>query len=318
MYRSRLSTALRFLLAIIVASAVPVKAAAAQGGLPINYSFASAFAADFAFPEVPPPGANNSSCRPNAAHPYPVVLVHGTNLNMNDNWQAAAPLLANHGYCVFGFNYGGAAPSSDVQGTGEISASAQQLAAFANTVLATTGATKIDIVGHSQGGMMARYYINFLGGAAKVNRLVGLAPTNYGTTILGLAALLQTLDALLPVNTVLGGPCEACVEQEAGSSFLTKLNAIPTVPQVTYTVIESVNDEVLTPYTNAFLPVASNVTNINVSRQCPQDGTEHFEIAYDPVALADMLNALDPSNPVTAPCLPVLPLTGPTGPVPQF
>ena len=79
-----------------------------------------------------PPGANNWSCRPSAAHPYPVVLVHGTFANMDDNWQAAAPLLANHGYCVFAFNYGGSAASSPIQGTGDITASAAQLATFVN------------------------------------------------------------------------------------------------------------------------------------------------------------------------------------------
>ncbi len=57
-------------------------------------------------PRTPPPGANNFSCKLTAAHPYPVVLVHGTLANMNDNWRAASPILANHGYCVFAFNYG--------------------------------------------------------------------------------------------------------------------------------------------------------------------------------------------------------------------
>lgn len=100
--------------------------------------------------------------------------------------------------------------------------------------------------------------------------------------------------------------------------FAFNLNVTPTAAQVAYTVIESAADEVVTPYTNAFLPAAANVTNINLSQQCPLDRTDHFEIAYDPVALADMLNALDPSGPVAVPCLPVLPLTGPVGPVPPF
>jgi hypothetical protein len=38
----------------------------------------------------------------------------------------------------------------------------------------------------------------------------------------------------------------------------------------------------------------------------------------DPVAMADMLNALDPAHPVRVPCLVVLPVTGPVGPVPAF
>ena len=97
-----------------------------------------------------------------AAHPDPVILVNGTFANQDDNWQAASPLLANHGYCVFTFNYGGSSASSIVQGTGDIAASAGQLASFVTRVLAATGAAKVDLVGHSQGGMMPRYYLMFL------------------------------------------------------------------------------------------------------------------------------------------------------------
>ena len=122
-----------------------------------------------------------------------MVLVHGTLANMNDSWRAASPVLANHGYCVFALNYGGVSPASDFQGTGDIAASARQLASFVRQVLAATGAPKVDIVGHSQGGMMPRYYISFLGGAAKVAKLIGLAPSNYGTTLDGLAVLGRTL-----------------------------------------------------------------------------------------------------------------------------
>lgn len=267
---------------------------------------------------VPPPGSNSWSCKPTAAHPYPVVLVHGTLANMDDNWQTASPILANHGYCVFAFNYGGASSTDDFQGTGDIATSAGQLASFVNEVLAATGASKVDLVGHSQGGMMPRYYINFLGGASKVDKLVALAPSSYGTTLDGLTALGGTLGLLVPVNSVLSTTCEACVQQEVGSSFLATLNAEPTVSSVSYTVIETRDDEVVTPYTNAFLPAGPNVTNITLQNQCPLDGSDHLEVASDPVAMADMLNALDPAQPVKLPCLLVLPVTGPVGPVPSF
>jgi pimeloyl-ACP methyl ester carboxylesterase len=303
--------------AAVLTSVCPA-ASASAATLPVNYDFLAGALGTFNSPTTPPPGANNFGCRPSAAHPYPVILVHGTLANMNDNWQAASPILANHGYCVFAFNYGGSSATSDLQGTGDIAASAAELATFVSTVLAATGAAKVDLVGHSQGGMMPRYYLNFLGGAAKVATLVALAPSNYGTTLDGLTVLGDDLGLIEPVNSVLSTTCMACVQQEKGSAFLARLNAAPTVPGVNYTVIETKGDEVVTPYTNAFLPAAANVSNITLQHQCPLDGSDHLEIASDPVAMADMLNALDPAQPVKVPCLVVLPLTGPAGPVPAF
>jgi triacylglycerol esterase/lipase EstA (alpha/beta hydrolase family) len=143
----------------------------------VNYDFGSAYLSTFSSPTVSPPGANNWSCKPTATYAYPVVLVHGTLENMNDNRQAASPILANNGYCVFAFNYGGASPTDEFQGTEDIATSAGQLASFVNEVLAATSASKVDIVGNSQGGMMPRYYINFLGGTAKAEKLIGRAPS---------------------------------------------------------------------------------------------------------------------------------------------
>ena len=303
--------------AVMLASAFAVPARATTE-LPVNYDFITGAAATALAPDIPPRGANNWSCQLTTAHPYPVILVHGTFANMDDNWQAASPLLANHGYCVYAFNYGGTSASSPIQGIGDIATSAGQLASFVNTVLAATGAAKVDLVGHSQGGMMPRYYINFLGGAGKVNDFVALAPSNHGTTFDNLTNLANLLGVAGEINGSLGSVCAACVEQEQGSAFLANLNAAPTVSGVRYTVIESVDDEVVTPYTSAFLPAAANVTNITVQHQCVLDGSDHLEIAADPIALADMLNALDPSARVHVPCLVVLPATGPTGPVPSL
>ena len=188
-------------------------AAAAQ--LPVVYNGILGYA--HASPTAIPPGANNWSCKPSAAHPVPVILVHGTFADMSDSWQALSPLLYDNGYCVFALNYGSydGSDSAGVYATGKIEDSAAQLSTFVNRVLAATGASKVDIVGHSQGGMMPRYYIKNLGGASKVNTLVGLAPSNHGTTLEGLF----TLASYFPGgSSLVGADCPACQEQEAGSS----------------------------------------------------------------------------------------------------
>jgi pimeloyl-ACP methyl ester carboxylesterase len=316
--RAALAAAAASAAAVALMSVVLPVPARAAAQLPVNYDFIAGATATALAPDTPPPGADNWSCQPTAAHPDPVILVHGTFANMDDNWQAASPLLADNGYCVYAFNYGGTSSTSPIQGTGEIAASAAQLATFVDTVLARTGASKVDLVGHSQGGMMPRYYIDSLGGAGKVNDFVAFAPSNYGTTLDGITKLAGLLGASSAINGTLSSVCPACVAQEQGSAFLASLNATPTAPGVQYTVIESVDDEIVTPYTNAFLPAAANVTNVTVQSQCALDGSDHLEIAADPIALADMLNALDPSAPVNVPCLVVLPLTGPVGPVPSI
>jgi len=307
-----------FVLLLAVAPLFAAPLAAAARSLPVNWDFAAGALAGFYSPQTPAPGADNFGCKPTSAHPDPVILVHGTFANQDDNWQAASPLLANHGYCVFTLNYGGTSPISIIQGTGDIAASAGQLASFVTQVLTATGAAKVDLVGRSQGGMMPRYYLKFLGGAAHVDKMIALAPSNHGTTLDGLTALVTALGAAGLVNGALNALCTACVEQEAGSSFLANLNAGgETAAGVSYTVIESRYDEVVTPYTSAFLS-GPGVTDITLQNQCPLDLTDHLEIAADPVALADVLNALDPPHPVRVPCLTVLPITGPVGPVPSF
>jgi triacylglycerol lipase len=219
---------------------------------------------------------NAASCTPPAQHPYPIVLLPGT--YGLSTWQLIGPQLAQLGYCVYTLSYGN-------YETGDLAVSAQQLARFIDRLLARTGAKRVSIVGHSEGGMMPRYYIKFLGGAARVETLVALAPPNHGT--------------LNP--TTFGGAltgCVACAEQQTGSSFLARLNAgDETPPPVSYTVIETTYDEVIIPYTSAFLAGPSaRVTNVTLQQQCPRDFVGHIVISSDPVALQWVENALSRNN----------------------
>jgi triacylglycerol esterase/lipase EstA (alpha/beta hydrolase family) len=277
--RSRLLTVIVALLGL--AAAAP----AAQAG-----PFATLWGIS---PGVDPPGVN-ADCTPSAAHPNPVVLVHGTWMDRTISWNLIGEKLVADGYCVFSLDYGR-------RGTQPVADSAAELATFVDGVLQRTGATKVAIVGHSQGGMMPRYYLKFDAGIDKVSELIGLAPSNHGSAD----------------NSGFGGyaakygDSPAAADQLAGSPFMQKLNGDgidapqPSSGEIDYTVISTRNDEIVMPYqSQALAGPSSVVTNVVVQDKCPADQVEHIALPYDPVALQWVENALGragPADPAFAP-----------------
>jgi hypothetical protein len=68
--------------------------------------------------------------------------------------------------------------------------------------------------------MMPLWYLRFDGGTAYVHDLVGLAPSNDGTTVDGIGTLFDAVTPLgLPAPLTLA-QCPACTQQLAGSAFL--------------------------------------------------------------------------------------------------
>ena len=223
-------------------------------------------------------GFDNWSCHPSAAHPEPVVVVHGTFGDSQSLLERLESTLVSSGYCVFALDYGNRA-------TGPIEDSAAQLKTYVDRVLAATGAAKVSMVGHSQGGMMPRYYIRFLGGADKVDDLVGLSPSNHGTS--------QPL-LLTPGLSYL---CPSCLQQKTGSAFLHHLNAGDETPgDVSYTNIVTTHDEVVLPYTSGYL-TGDHVTNITLQARCPFDLSDHLLIPSSGPAIRLVLNALGRPGP---------------------
>jgi triacylglycerol esterase/lipase EstA (alpha/beta hydrolase family) len=283
---------------LIAAAALLAGASAAQAEYPVIYNLPAGWAATEA--GQPPQGANDWSCKPTAVHPNPVVLVPGLSGSSGRDYQAAAPLLANNGYCVFAFDF-------SENGFETIEDSAAGLSAFVDQVIAATGAVKVDLVGHSQGGMMPRYYLKFLGGAGKVGTLVGISPVSHGTTLFGVGTLLAQNDT---TNSVVSSRCPACSEDVAGSEFMHKLNdGGDTLPGIRYTVIGTRYEEIITPYESQFLS-GRKVTNILLQNQCRTDYVDHLASIYDSIALQDMLNALDPAHAKAPACKVVLPGVG--------
>lgn len=293
--------------------------ALASGGTtyPVPYTFVPDIFAGGNGPDASPPGANDWSCRPDAAHPYPVVLVHGLFANEADNWQTYAPLLADSGYCVFALTYGNdpsrPAPFNGMGGMAPMEQSAQVLGNFVDKVLAATKSPKVDLVGHSEGATMPYWYLKFDGGAAKVAKMIGLSPVVHGTDIAGnqmLDALTGALGLPNAFELLESSTCQACGEFNPDSAFIHQLDQGGiAAPGVTYTQIMTEFDELVVPYSNGTVD-APNSTNIVIQAQCPADLADHLAIAVDPAVARDVLNALDPAHAQPVTCSPVVPVLG--------
>ncbi|MBF6328313.1 lipase family alpha/beta hydrolase [Nocardia transvalensis] len=309
----RLARVVTVALAVLLGAAFTVSPASAQPNrphYPVSYRLADAVAAELQHPGAAPIGANDWTCTPGPRHPNPVVLVHGGPETPQLDWQALAPLLANNDYCVFALNYGTLAglpaPLHAVGGLTPIEQSAHELGTFVDRVLTATGAREADIVDHSEGNLVAGYYVKFLGGADKVSRLVSLGPGWAGTNSLGIAAGVTRLAAelgLTPTLNALVDPiCAACLQIQHGSQFLgTLTDGGAAVPGVAYTNIMTRHDEVVLPYTSGYLQ-APNAVNLLVQDYCPGDLSDHILLTYDPVAAQLVLDALDPDDAVRPSC----------------
>lgn len=259
-----------------------VTAVLALGAVMMSTVTAPAGAASSPTKPVSPYGANKWDCKPSAAHPYPVILVHGTYGDQQSVNDYLSWYLTASGYCVFALDYG-------FYGTNAVAQSAGELSVFVDKVLAATGAAKVSFVGHSQGGTMPRYYIKYLGGAAKVDDLIGFAPGNHGTTWTGILTLVP------------GFTCQACIDLIAGSQFLSLLNYGDDSPgAVSYTNIVTKVDNVVLPYTSGYLTPAANVTNIRIQDYCPSDTTSHVYVPMDPAFIRIAVDALSHAGPASS------------------
>ncbi|MFE3189186.1 esterase/lipase family protein [Nocardia sp. NPDC059240] len=290
----------------------------ARAEYPVTYNFFAGIPYELTNPGGSLPGANDWSCKPTAAHPDPVVLIHGTAGGAQTNWGAYAPMLANAGYCVYSLTYGSLDvpwPLSAMGGMKPIPESAGQLAAFVNRVLGATGAAKVDFVAHSQGNTVGDYYIKRLGGHGKVDKFVAIAPPWLG--IMGdqmnvirtfgkqLGATADQVDNLAAVGVI----CAACPEMLGNSSFINDLNSDGVYdPTVTYTNLASNFDEGVWP--SIALVSAPNATNVLMQDGCPVDYSDHLAIAGSHRAAMVALNALDPAHQNPVPCEFVPPFTG--------
>lgn len=245
---------------------------------------------------APTSGFDDWTCRPSAAHPNPVVLLHGLGGNGPGNYSYLGPQVAAAGYCAFSLTYGQASPAFPVGGTVSITKSAPEIAAFIDRVLTTTGAAKVDIVGHSEGGFHSLYGPKVLGYSGKVGHVVAMAPPTHGTTFGGLVSVGDFLGLRPVVDIVLATfGCQACPEILVGGSAVQALTSGPIAqPGVEYTIIATKYDALVTPHETSFVR-EPGVRNMFVQDVCPFDPVGHVGLAFDSGVAQMVINGLDPA-----------------------
>lgn len=168
-------------------------------------------------------------------------------------------------------------------GLGDIAETSAPLAGFVDQILADTGADRVDLIGHSQGGLVSRYYVKELGGAARVDSLISLGAPHYGTAIANIADVLGFGSCLGIV---------ACEQMAMGSDFLADLNAgDDTIGSVEYTNLYTSYDELVRPVRNATLE--DGATNVRVQSQCWFHFVEHLGLIFDGVVYSGIEDALE-------------------------
>ncbi|MFD4372775.1 lipase family alpha/beta hydrolase [Streptomyces sp. NPDC058486] len=193
----------------------------------------------------------------------PVVLLHG----FVDNRSAFLLLrraLARHGRIhVASLNH---SPL-----TCDLRTAAEALGSRIDTLLTGTGRTEVDLVGHSLGGLIARYYVQRLGGDARVRTLVTLGTPHAGTAVAPLADAHPVVRQMRP-----------------GSEVLRELAAPAPGCRTRFVSFWSDLDQIMVPVETARLDHPDLlVHNVRVS------GIGHLALPVHPTVATGVLAALD-------------------------
>ncbi|MEV5968784.1 alpha/beta fold hydrolase [Streptomyces sp. NPDC051921] len=200
--------------------------------------------------------------------PRPVALVHG----FVDNRSVFVLLrraLARHGRDrVESVDYSLL--------TCDLRTAAELLGRRVEELLARTGHAEIDLVGHSLGGLVARYYVQCLGGDARVRTLVMLGTPHSGTTFVPL----------------LGDAHPLVRQMRPGSEVLRELAGPAPGCRTRFVSYWSDLDQVMVPVETARLDHPDLIVhNVRVS------GIGHLALPVHPTVAAGILEALDDGGP---------------------
>jgi triacylglycerol lipase len=225
---------------------------------------------------APEPAATTGDGRAGAATAAanPVIVVGGL-VGIAAAYEPLATRLRADGHRVFVYEL----PNL---GLGDIAASARSFSGFVADVRSRTGAAKVDLVAHSEGGLVSRYFVGRLDGAGSVGRYVSLGTPQYGTYVADIARFIG-------VGTCAG--IVACQQMTIGSGFLADLNAGDDTPgTIRWTTIRTLQDELVRPVDNARL--ADGATNVLIQSYCPVRLVGHLGLVLDGTTYTVIRSAL--------------------------
>jgi triacylglycerol esterase/lipase EstA (alpha/beta hydrolase family) len=202
--------------------------------------------------------------QPVQAASNPVLVVAGLT-ETTSQLQTILNRLSADGFTAVGMQLPGA-----IAGCGDIAQSSQAVANRARQLQSQTGAARIDVIGHSEGGLELRFFIKNLGGASIVQHYVSLGTPQHGTNVANLAA-------------GLGAFCPAAGQMAPNSTFLSNLDSgtdVPGAPAVSYTALGTTRDTAVTPAPQASF-LRDGGTNAAVQTFCPNDTTSHVGLLSD-------------------------------------
>ncbi|AVZ40547.1 MULTISPECIES: triacylglycerol lipase [unclassified Dietzia] len=230
-----------------------------------------------------PPGINRDDCRPSARHPVPVILVHGTGLNGGNSWATYGAALAAEGYCVWAPTVGAPPGLGSTGGFDSLTgASAPQLAAEIDRVRALTGAHEVDLVGHSQGAIIASY-VTATTRAHAVRTVVtlGVDPARSGE------GPPEFVTEFLEVIS----PGTARRDAEATLAWLGD-EGVPFARGVRYVAVVSDYDELTGPVTAPVVPDFVDLRVVRLQDGCEADRSGHLTVLASPRAVDLVTDAL--------------------------
>ena len=231
----------------------------------------------------------------------PVIIVAGTFSPEIANQLVLGNSLHAAGFTHCVLELKGDEALAEIPGTMPIEISALALKLFVEDVLAWSGASKVDLVGHSQGALVSRAYIKNYGGDTFVDKMVSLAGPNAGTEFIPLLEFFTG-----PILAPFGLTCESlhpCVQMQQGSDFITALNDGGMTPGgVQYYAFYTNNDELVWYWGSGLfgLPVIKHdnarlgpgATNVEIGQMCPLRIVGHLGMIVDPVPIHMTLDAL--------------------------